>query len=312
MGTFKEESKVKESIRNYIKKLVEYTTRNRISIYEYYLRLGAYYRSMKSLNRPFFEKENPFLTDYDIKLLQNSEKDEMIFYFANAMNKVIEENMKEKTLRREEIKDVIEEQFQTKEQEEKLTKQDIQEVIDDELKSIKKEEKPKTRITNINEKLLSNLDGFAVVKEGKTGRINVYGFDHQKEDTLQEKKTIYNSNLTLESGYYINYVEFIESLKREYAGNKITFVNDMNEEWDFQMIVETILSVVRKKGAIRLGRVETRPTSYEEEKNVSQEEARYNGLTLRKGLYVRRDLLENIFKKLKIKLVEEPIKIYQK
>ena len=220
-----------------------------------------------------------------------------------------------KLISRDEIEEIINEHFdklekdvvEISEDDELLSSEDIKEVIDE---SASKLGKLGVLFHTISNKISSLLNGFAVVREKEDKKVDLYYHDAES-DTLTGKKTIENSNL--ESGYYVNYQEYVDnmldSLTDKYpTATMIEFINENEEVCSLNQLLDSTFKVLHEAGAIRFGKEleHANISSYGDLKDLELTgNGMYAGNELRKGMYVRRDILNKIFSKYKAKITLE-------
>jgi len=246
-----------------------------------------------------------------------------------GIKEVIDESLEktdEQSLTREGIKEVIDGSLERSEltregivevidgalPEEELSRGDIISVIDEEL-----DKKPSLRviITSISKKIADLLNGFAVIKEEKTGRAHLYYHD-AKKDSLTNEKVILNNKLDADSGYYVNFQEYIDEILNDIIENsaspeEIHFVREDGVEKTMKEMFEEAFAIARQAGAIRFGKelVGKDIKSYQDllDLQLNQQEE-FGTESLKVGIYVRRDIITRIFAKYKARVstFEEP------
>ena len=223
---------------------------------------------------------------------------------------VVDESLGKSELTREGIVEVIDGALP----EEELSRGDIISVIDEEL-----DKKPSLRviITSISKKIADLLNGFAVIKEEKTGRAHLYYHD-AKKDSLSNEKVILNNKLDADSGYYVNFQEYIDEILNDIIENsaspeEIHFVREDGVEKTMKEMFEEAFAIARQAGAIRFGKelVGKDIKSYQDllDLQLNQQEE-FGTESLKVGIYVRRDIITRIFAKYKARVstYEEPAK----
>ena len=303
--------------RDYINQLKNFCKEKGITIYEYYYAYATTLKSGKHFVLPDFEQRNPFLKTIDIKLLLESNDPQIAEYYAYVMTQVIDQQV----ISKEEIKETVEESFK-----EPLTREDIKSSINDEFKEpITRDEIKevlddvldntpsfKVRITSISKKLADTLNGFAIIREEKTGRAHMYYYD-AKSSSLTGEQVFKNNELKADSGYYVNYQEYVEKMMDEILENcpeveRIKFIREDGETRSFEQLVEEVFAIIRKNGgSIRYGQslIGKEINTYKDLINNNdnqEEEYKGNGKKVRSGIYVRRDILNRIISKFKAKV----------
>ena len=338
--------------QEYIRKLKEYTKRHRLSYADYYFLWSLMIRTKKQFELPDFELENPFLTGEDYKKLIHCNDQRIVEYYAHVMERAvvlseqepqvtrqeikaaIDEKLPQQpsrseirdavderfaevaeTLPREEIKEGINEEYDKKEG---FQRTDIESAIDGELELIPEDEDEKVGfkifLTSINAKIADLLNGFAVIREEKTGRAHLYRHDAQKR-TLRGKQTFLNNSFKAGSGYYVNFEEYVNRILDEITEKypcpeEITFIRDDGEERRLNELLEEAFAILRQNGSIRFGKdiQQAEINSYLDlvKRDLDKSED-YDGEPLQVGIYVRRDILTRIFSKYraKVTLIEE-------
>ena len=193
------------------------------------------------------------------------------------------------------------------EDDEVLSREDIKEVVDE---SFSKLGKLGVILTAISDKISILLNGFAVVREKEDKKADLYYHD-ATTGTLKDKKTVENSNL--ESGYYVNYQEYVDnmldSILEQYpTASKIEFINEEGQEYTLDQLLDGVFVVLHEAGAIRFGNeiANADINTYKDLKELNVDgTAKFNGNELRKGMYVRRDMLNKVFSKYKAKVTLE-------
>lgn len=223
---------------------------------------------------------------------------------------VVDESLGKSELTREGIVEVIDGALP----EEELSRGDIISAIDEELD---KKTSLRVIITSISKKIADLLNGFAVIKEEKTGRAHLYYHD-AKKDTLTNEKVILNNKLDADSGYYVNFQEYIDELLNNIIENsaspeEIHFVREDGVEKTMKEMFEEAFAIARQAGAIRFGKglVGKDIKSYQDllDLQLNQQEE-FGTESLKVGIYVRRDIITRIFAKYKARVstFEEPTK----
>ena len=326
--------------KEYINKLKTFTESRGISIYDFYWYCARHVREKKNFSLPEFELQNPFLTTRDIQLLLNSSDSRIEEYFASAMTKVIssqqmalskeeirevvdekllEQKSEKKTMsstiiNREEIKNIINDKlnevsFPKNPQEKALTKEDMKDVINEKLGLLSS---VKGKLTSIGRKIADLLNGFAVIKEEKTGRTHLYHHD-AKKDSLTGERVYLNNQFQVSSGYYVNYQEYLNHMISDFidknpTASNLLFVRDDGTVKNYNEVVEEAFAILSKNGIIRYGKslVGKEFKTYREFRQLGiKGEEYYAGKPLKVGLYVRRDILTRIFARYKIRAIEK-------
>ena len=219
---------------------------------------------------------------------------------------------KHKNLSKKDIKDVIEKELENKKN---LSKSEIKNIISQEFDNKKKSfsiPSLKVTITSIGEKISELLNGFAVIKEEKTSKKNLY-FHDGKTGNLKGRKVFDSNKLHADTGYYVNFDEYMDKLLVKLAekypsANRIGFVNEKGTEESFQQMAEEVFYKLRAAGSIRFGNEFEHASihSYQDVLNMNiKDSALYAGEKLRTGIYVRRDILQAELKKYQIKVSEK-------
>ena len=284
------------------------------SRFELYRNAAKCYREGKESSIPPFELDNPFVTKEDIKRLKESKDPEIIDYYARSMMQIVSsykstvtreevkttvEEVMEPTLSRDMIKSMIEEEV------EKVSREEIKEVLEEKIE----EKKPRIVITSISNKLVNELNGFAVMKEEKTGRIQLYYHD-AKTSTLRAKTEMSKEQIQADTGYYVNFEEYIDKMLEEISQQytdmeSITFVREDGIEKDLNEVLEEAFAILRKRGSLRFGKTMSGKEleNFKDLVMIKKEKENYNGESLTSGIYVRRDLLTRFFAKYQVKCV---------
>jgi len=228
-------------------------------------------------------------------------------------------------LNRQDITDEINNKFDRINDE--LNRNDIQEVIDDKMDDLNEPVLSREDITDVinqeysklsrlgimltglSKKISSILNGFAVVREDKAKKTHVYYHD-AASDELKGKKTYENDSLKIDSGYYVNYQEYIEkvidSLLEKYPNMKeVKFINENEEEFDMNQFASLLFDILRASGSIKFGNelYTNKVDTYQDLVNLQlSDDGVYAGEKLRKGMYVRRDVLDHVMSQFKAKV----------
>lgn len=124
----------------YISALLKYLIDNEITIDDYYRQLASEYRNHLELTAREVERLNPFLTAEDIKLLVESNDENIIEYFTSAMRKVVELNL-----------EMLKEKQDDKEDTNTDEKEEVEEETEEKLPSLTKEEYINELLNYVNE-----------------------------------------------------------------------------------------------------------------------------------------------------------------
>ena len=251
------------------------------------------------------EKLNETISRKDVEEIIDDKLGETIS--RQDVKEAVDEKLAETdVLGREDIIDVINEHLDRD-----LTRDGIQEVINE---NMDKQPIFKVVITSIGRKIADLLNGFAVVREEKTGRAHLYHHD-AKTDSLKGEKVFINNQLKVDSGYYVNYQEYIDQMLDEIvakypAPEEIRFVRDDQEERSLNEVLEEAFAILMQQGALRFGKElqGKKITTYKELRSLQLEGTEeYANEPLKVGVYVRRDVLTRIFARYhaKVTVMEE-------
>ena len=335
----------------YIKLLMSYIKKKDISLEEYYRLLATKLRSGDVYSIPRFEGINPFLSEDDIKRLLDEKDERIVDYFAHTMSRVIELNLENvndlnniKGEKHDHYENVQDDQVNNQpEAPYDIYNNDSKDQIMDRFKfedpanpgpggpSVNPEDDAieldemtyldentnymsGIKITYINTDLINKMSGLAVIKEPKTGRLNIYGYEHD-DSNLSGKKVIDDNDKKIESGYYVNLNEYIgiltHGIEEQYGENSnLAFVDEKGEYLNFYEVINEIMAACRREGALRYGKEYKGSTfdSYEEvESQYTGERGLFKGIELTKGLYVRRDVLIDELNKYRVAIAKENI-----
>lgn len=174
----------------------------------------------------------------------------------------------------------------------------------------KQEEKPKKnglfRFTSINFGIIEKLKGFALIRESKTGKADLYYHDPATR-TLKGKTSA--DKIKADSGYYVNYQESIykminQIMKKYPNASEMKFIGEDGEEKSLTTITEEVFRTLREAGAIRFGNeyATAKINSFADLKGIKPGYGTFAHEKLKKGIYVRRDLLSAELKKYKLRL----------
>ena len=253
---------------SYIRQLLRYTEANGMSIYDYYCRVGECHRSKQLGSIPSFEKTNPFLNGQDIRMLLESKDEKIVEYFAGSMSKVIQLNL------------------------------DARPYLNfDDLTTVSEigdfETSGDYYLSDVELDTLKNMNGFAVVRDDTKDEVDVYVCDQNEKDVLKGKTTFNAMDYPIESGYYVNFDEFVQdSITDKYPDQEYSFVNEEGEEYDRDTVLENAKEFSKKSGTIRFG-----------EKGGAK--SVYHDVPLTEGVYVNKSRLSTFFQKLKMKLLKK-------
>lgn len=262
--------------KEYIKNVLEYTKKNKISIYDYYHDYAYKLRNHETFKLQPFELKNPFIKPEDIGKLLTSPDDQIVEYYAYVMSKTVSDN--------------------------NITREDVIEVLNDDLDG-------KVILTSINKKLADTMNGFAVVKEEKTGRVHLYYYD-VNSDSLKGEQVYLNNSVKVDSGYFINFEEYIDNMLNELLTvcpnpDNMAFVRDDGLEKTLPEVLEEVYAILKQRGAMRYGQELFKETinNYEDLNNLNTNYTEdYAGEPLRVGVYVRRGLITRFFAKYKVRM----------
>ena len=285
-------------------------------------------------------KKDDLLTREEIKEVIDEKMDKLEDNLTNSdLSNIVNEKFTEvdednKLLSRDDIKEVIEEKIN--ELENDLTNNDISSIVnekfaevdnDEDIVEIDNEYLSRDDIkdvinesysilgsigvffTSVSKKLAKLLNGFAVVKEEEEDKVDLYYHDAEKGE-LRAKTTYNKEDLDVESGYYVNYQEYVsdmlDSLYDQYpTTTKIDFINEEGVECSLTELLEAVFEVLRDAGSIRFGKdlkgKEINSFQDLQAINTASQES-YNGEMMNTGIYVRRDVLNKVFSKYKAKL----------
>lgn len=184
------------------------------------------------------------------------------------------------------------------------------------------DEKPKRKglfgLTSINLGLIEKLKGLALIRESKTGKADLYYRD-PKTNALKGKTSV--DGIKADSGYYVNYQEYIykmlaHTMSKHPNATDLRFVNAEGEERTISETVEEVFRTLRDAGSIRFGNeyASANISSYSDLKKIKPGYGLFANEKLKKGIYVRKDILREEFRKYKIRftLKKEEIKVYKK
>ena len=155
--------------------------------------------------------------------------------------------------------------------------------------------------------MANHLDGFVVVREEKTGTVNLYHND-SNTNTLSGKQVYKNNQLTADTGYYVNIEEYAERLLDIIMAvyptmEDVCFTKD-GETKSFNEAFNEVFKVLRDAKAIRFGKELKGKdiNTYEDLVSIPTKKEEYQGKLLQTGMYVRRDILTNLFNEYTVKV----------
>lgn len=349
----KEDEELENAVREaYIRLLMRYINERGITLEEYYRLLAVKLRNGDTISIPRFEGVNPFLSEEDIRLLLDEQDERIVDYFAQTMARVIELNLEQMNINNNDKPfdptndnpvdnntDNDNQDDDDKDNDRDFNfnnlgggnhggpggpnnpddpngPEDDDELDLDEMSYLddKSNYMSGIKITYINTDLINQMNGLAVIREPRTGRINIYGYEHE-DINLAGKKVIENSESNIESGYYVNLSEYVgilaHGIEEQYGeDSNFAFVNDEGEYLNFYDVINNIMATCRSEGALRYGKEykDTSFDSYEElEQQYTGNRGVFKGIELTKGLYVRRDILIDELNKYRVAITKENI-----
>ena len=346
-----EDEELERAVREaYIRLLMRYISERGITLEEYYRLLAIKLRNGDTISVPRFEGVNPFLSEEDIRLLLDEQDERIVDYFAQTMARVIELNLEQMNINNNDkpfdttnddnpVDNNTDDNNQNDDDKDdnrdfnfnnlgggnpggpgnpdNPNGPDNDDDIDlDEMSYLddKSNYMSGIKITYINTDLINQMNGLAVIREPRTGRINIYGYEHE-DINLAGKKVIENSESKIESGYYVNLSEYVGILahgtEEQYGeDSNFAFVNEDGEYLNFYDVINNIMATCRSEGALRYGKEykDTSFDSYEElEQQYTGNRGIFKGVELTKGLYVRRDILIDELNKYRVAITKENI-----
>ena len=312
----------------YIRSLLTYIQENEMSLEDYYRSLAIMLRKGDLNSIPSFEQYNPFLNEDDLRRLLDEEDERIVEYFANTMARVIELNLENmNNLNNNQPQNNLNNTLENNDDkfnfnnidmrnENKMPNLEDDSLELDEMSYLddKTNYMSGIKITYINTDIINHMNGLAVIREPRSGRINIYGYEND-DINLAGKKVIENSANTIESGYYVNLSEYIgilaHGIEDQYGNNSnFAFVNEQGDYLNFYDVINNIMATCRNEGALRYGKEykEANIGSYEElENQYTGSKGMFKGIELTKGLYVRRDILIDELNKYRVAITKENI-----
>ena len=312
----------------YIRALLTYIQENEMSLEDYYRSLAIMLRKGDLNSIPSFEQYNPFLNEDDLRRLLDEEDERIVDYFANTMARVIELNLENmNNLNNNQPQNNLNNTLENNDDKFNFNNIDMRNenkmpnIEDDSLEldemsylDDKTNYMSGIKITYINTDIINHMNGLAVIREPRSGRINIYGYEND-DINLAGKKVIENSANTIESGYYVNLSEYIgilaHGIEDQYGNNSnFAFVNEKGDYLNFYDVINNIMATCRNEGALRYGKEykEANIGSYEElENQYTGSKGVFKGIELTKGLYVRRDILIDELNKYRVAITKENI-----
>ena len=319
---------INTSPETYIRALLTYIQENEMSLEDYYRSFAIMLRKGDLNSLPSFEQYNPFLNEDDLRRLLDEEDERIVDYFANTMTGVIKLNLENmnnlnNNQPQNNLNNTIENDddkfnFNNLEMENKNPMPNLEDdsLELDEMSYLddKTNYMSGIKITYINTDIINHMNGLAVIKEPRSGRINIYGYEND-DINLAGKKVIENSANTIESGYYVNLSEYIgilaHGIEDQYGNNSnFAFVNEQGDYLNFYDVINNIMATCRNEGALRYGKEykDANIGSYEElENQYTGSKGVFKGIELTKGLYVRRDILIDELNKYRVAITKENI-----
>lgn len=172
-------------------------------------------------------------------------------------------------------------------------------------------EQPKKKklfnFTSINLGIIEKLKGLALIRESKTGKADIY-YHNPNAKTLKGRTQV--DGIKADSGYYVNYQEYIfkmiaHTMNKYPNASELRFVNEDGEEKSISEVVEEVFRTLRAAGSIRFGSeyANAKIDRYSDLRKIKPGYGKFANENLKKGIYVRRDILRDEFKKYKLRFV---------
>lgn len=188
---------------------------------------------------------------------------------------------------------------------------DLYEFTDSKSKKTSQEET--TFIDNIDRNLPNTQNAIFIEKNSKTKRVDKYIYNGKTEEIIHNATIKNDSTNRYTRGMYINLNEYvsnlISSLIEKYGDViEISFLTRDNKEIEFYELLESVFEKCIEAGGICVGKeysklmTESEFVTYKDlEKLYDHSVEYYANTTLNKGLYLRKDIVDECFEDLKIK-----------
>lgn len=188
---------------------------------------------------------------------------------------------------------------------------DLYEFADSKSKKTSQEET--TFIDNIDRNLPNTQNAIFIEKNSKTKRVDKYIYNGKTEEIIHNATIKNDSTNRYTRGMYINLNEYvsnlISSLIEKYGDViEISFLTRDNKEIEFYELLESVFEKCIEAGGICVGKeysklmTESEFVTYKDlEKLYDHSVEYYANTALNKGLYLRKDIVDECFEDLKIK-----------
>ena len=188
---------------------------------------------------------------------------------------------------------------------------DLYEFTDSKSKKTSQEET--TFIYNIDRNLPNTQNAIFIEKNSKTKRVDKYIYNGKTEEIIHNATIKNDSTNRYTRGMYINLNEYvsnlISSLIEKYGDViEISFLTRDNKEIEFYELLESVFEKCIEAGGICIGKeysklmTESEFVTYKDlEKLYDHSVEYYANTALNKGLYLRKDIVDECFEDLKIK-----------
>ncbi len=181
-------------------------------------------------------------------------------------------------------------------------------------KSKKQEKEEQTTFIDAIDPSLSNRqNAIFIEKDFRTKKVDKYIYDCKKDDIIHTATIQNDSKDQFTRGMYININEYvnnlISSLIEKYGDvTEISFLTKDNKEIEFYELLESAFKECSEAGGICVGRkyskliADNEFVTYKDLEELYDSSAEYyHKIPLNKGLYLRKDIIDEYFKELKLK-----------
>ena len=258
------------------------------------------------------------LSRRDIEEVINSQLEEETLTRGD-IERIIDSRLDAEDLSRRDIEEVINGRLD----EDDLTRADIEEVVNHKLDNdllsrfdiegiiegaLEEVNQFTTKIVDLGRKVTSYLKSLVLIKTPKFATL--YTFDNEK-GKIEDKKEYPSDEIKASSGFYVNYEEYlhkmIDMVYNEYPdASLIKFVDsESKEEFSYQQVVESAYLVLKQAGVIVIGdelKNKDLSTYKDFQKYHVEGTVPFGKSTIKKGIYVNKDYLNEIFDCYRIKV----------
>lgn len=190
---------------------------------------------------------------------------------------------------------------------------DLYKITDSKEKPQKSTEEYEILVDTIDAEISNMQNAIIIEKDDKTKRVDKYIYDNRKQEVIHNATVKCDSNNLYTKGIYININEYISNLIRtsiEKYGEvtEISFLTIEGKEIEFYELLESVFKFCSEAGGFFVGKEYSKLISKKEnivykdlEELYDESIESYDDVTLKKGLYLRKDKIDQCFEKLKLK-----------